>query len=175
MASRRRMSTRRSRPSRPTTRPPEGFNSSRSRADTRLSREPSCTTGCASCSTREPRRSCRCSRSKLGSHRLQATNHRPGNRRDSRRDEQRRRPLDAHRAKAHQDRGPQTSDRTAVHVRDHTRVSRTLWPERPERLTEGRGNGRCPRFELPSALIEPTIAPTALPFEDVEATDKTVH
>ena len=30
-------------------------------------------------------------------------------------------------------------------------------------------------FELPSGLIEPTIAPTALPFEDVEPTDKTVH
>ena len=30
-------------------------------------------------------------------------------------------------------------------------------------------------FELPSALIEPTIAATPLPFEDVEATDKTVH
>ena len=31
-------------------------------------------------------------------------------------------------------------------------------------------------FELPSGLIEPTVAPTALPFEEeVEATDKTVH
>ena len=30
-------------------------------------------------------------------------------------------------------------------------------------------------FELPSGLIEPTIAPTALPFEDVEASDKTIH
>src|SRR5512134_3480105 len=30
-------------------------------------------------------------------------------------------------------------------------------------------------FELPSGLIEPTMAPTALPFEDVDAPDKTVH
>ena len=29
-------------------------------------------------------------------------------------------------------------------------------------------------FELPSGLIEPTIAPTALPFADVEPADKTV-
>ena len=27
-------------------------------------------------------------------------------------------------------------------------------------------------FELPSGLAEPTIAPTALPFEDVEPTDR---
>jgi segregation and condensation protein B len=30
-------------------------------------------------------------------------------------------------------------------------------------------------FELPSGLIEPTVATTPLPFEEVEATDKTVH
>jgi hypothetical protein len=32
-------------------------------------------------------------------------------------------------------------------------------------------------FELPSGLIEPTIAPTALPFEEaeVESSDKTIH
>jgi hypothetical protein len=29
-------------------------------------------------------------------------------------------------------------------------------------------------FELPSGLIEPTISPTALPFEDTDA-DKTIH
>jgi segregation and condensation protein B len=30
-------------------------------------------------------------------------------------------------------------------------------------------------FELPSGLLEPTVATTALPFEEVEPTDKTVH
>ena len=30
-------------------------------------------------------------------------------------------------------------------------------------------------FELPSALVEPTVAPTALPFEESDSADGTVH
>ena len=81
-----------------------------------------------------------------GGDRLQAADHRARDRRDPRRQQQRRRALDADRAPADQDRRPQAGRRPAVHVRDDARVPRAVRPERPQRSAEGRGDVRRARL-----------------------------
>ena len=83
--------------------------------------------------------------------------------------------VDPHRTQAHQDRRPEAGDRPPVHVRDDAGVPRALRAERLNDLPKVEEMSDALGFELPSGLLEPTIAPSALPFEDVEATDKTVH
>ena len=81
-----------------------------------------------------------------GGDRLQAADYRTRDRRNPRREQQRRRPLDARRATSDQDGGSQAGRRTAVHVRHDAGVSRTVRPERHHRSSEGRGDGGCARL-----------------------------
>ena len=153
-----------------------GCRSSRSPAATRSSRAPSCTNGCASCSTSGRRRSCRCSRSRRW--RSSPTSSRSPRRRSPRSAASRssggvlstlvERKLD-------QDRRPQAGRRPSVHVRHDARVPRALRAERPQRSAEGRGDVRRARLRAAQRIARADDGPSALPFEDVEATDKTVH
>ena len=67
-------------------------------------------------------------------------------RRDPRRQQQRWRPVHAHRTQVGQDRRPQAGRRPPVHVRDDAGVPRALRPERPHRSAEGRGDVRRARL-----------------------------